>query len=386
MRVLRIFFLFFLMVLISCASTAEKEEDGEETVVPEVSEAEKYYSFAFEHMKQKNYKEAVPLLEKAVEADPTYVDAILALREAYFMVGDTNKALAICREKFGCFSDPESNRKIMLALANTYDRMGQPEKAEQLFLDNIEKNPKDAESYDMYASFLESRERFVEALENYKRAYQFDPENGGIAYRYGDLLFMLERYREAIELLKKAKEAFVDDIEIIKKLGEAYMELKEYNKAIEEYKSIIEIIPKHVSSRIQIGNAYLRLKQYQKAESYYKEALKIEPDNISVYYQLVNLELTRKNLPGVKKYINEGFKIDPNDGILLALYGEYYYRLGSNYVQEKKLRLAKEKFEEAIVIWKKTIARTSDTKWINYAREGIQRANKIIDEVEQGIW
>jgi len=385
-KFLRFFFLFSLLVLASCASARDKKDGNEGTQTQEVSEAEKFYSFAFEHMKQRNYNEAIPLLEKAIDADSSYVDAYLALRQVYLVVGDTNKALAICKEKFGCFSDPESNREMAKAIASLYAMIGEPEKAELLFKKVIKEFPEDANSYDLYASYLESQGRYDEALNNYKKAYQYDPDNSGIAFRLGNAYFERKRYREAVEFFKKAKKAFDDDIEIIKKLAECYSELGEYGNAIEEYKTIIKIIPKHVSSRIQIGNAYLKLKQYQKAESYYKEALKIEPGNLSVYYQLINLELTRKNLSGVKKYINEGFRIDSDDAILLALYGEYYYRLGLNYMQDKKWNPSIEKFEESIRIWKKTIVRTSDSKWIKYAQEGILRARKNIEQVKKVRW
>jgi len=107
---------------------------------------------------------------------------------------------------------------------------------------------------------------------------------------------------------------------------------------------------------------------------------------LSVYYQLINLELTRNNLPGVKKYVNKGLSIDPNDGILFALYGEYYYRLGLNYAEKQEFREAKEEFEESVRIWQKTKTKTNDPKWIQYAQKGIINAQKNIKEVEQGIW
>jgi len=385
-KFLRFFFLFSLLVLASCASAQDKKDGNEGTRTQEVSEAEKFYSFAFEHMKQRNYNEAIPLLKKAIDADSSYVDAYLALRQVYLLVGDTNKALAICKKGVRCFSDPESNRKIALAIATLLDKMGEPEKAEKIFTDIIKEYPKDANSYDLYASYLESQGRYDEALNNYKKAYQYNPDDSGVAFRLGNAYFERKRYREAVKFFKKAKDAFVDDIEIIKKLAECYSELGEYGNAIEEYKSIIKIIPKHVSSRIQIGNAYLKLKQYQKAESYYKEALKIESGNLSVYYQLINLELTRKNLSGVKKYINKGFSLDSDDAILLALYGEYYYRLGLDYMQDKKWNPSIEAFEESIRIWKKTKSKTSDSKWIQYAQRGINNSQKNIEQVKKVRW
>lgn len=386
MKITRIFFLFVSLVLASCATASDKKEKTGSIQTREVTEAERYYSFAFEYMKQENYPEAISLLKKSINADSSYVDAYLMLRQVYLIVGDTNKAFEICKKGLTCFADPENNRKMAKAIASLYAKIGQPEKAEQLFQKVINENPKDANSYDLYASYLESEGRYDEALVNYKKAYQLDPEDSGVAFRLGNVYFERRRYNEAVKYLKKAKEVFGDDIETIKKLGEAYIELGEYGNAIEEYKSIIKIIPKHVSSRIQIGNAYVKMGQYQKAKSYYEEALKIEPSNLTIYYQLINLELVRKNLSGVKAYINKGFSIDPNDGILFALYGEYYYRLGLSYMQEKKWNPAIEKFEEAIRIWNKTKAITNGSKWIDYADRGIRNARKNIEEVKKVRW
>jgi len=85
MRILKMLFLLFLLVFVGCASTQGKVEDQKKTDVQETSEAEKYYSFAFEHMRQENYDEAIPLLKKAIEADSSYVDAYLALRQVYLV-------------------------------------------------------------------------------------------------------------------------------------------------------------------------------------------------------------------------------------------------------------------------------------------------------------
>jgi tetratricopeptide (TPR) repeat protein len=383
-RYIVVFYIFFVLVFTGCAA-ASYNNTGE-SIQTEISEAERYYSFAFEHMRQKNYDEAIPLLKKSIDADSTYVDAYLALRQVYLLVGDTSAALTICRKGITCFSNPEDNRKMAQAIASLYAKIGQGEKAEQLFEKIIKDNPKDPTSYDLYASYLESQGRYDEALASYKKAYELNPDNGGVAFRLGNAYFERGRYTEAVTYLKKAKEAFGNDIETIKKLGEAYLELKEYGKAIEEYKLIIEIIPQHVSSRIQIGNAYLKLGQYNTAENYYKEALQIETSNLTVYYQLINLELTRNNLSGVKNYINKGFSIDPNDGILYALYGEYFYRLGLRDMRDKEWNPAIEKFEESIRIWQKTKTKTNDPKWIQYAQKGISNARRNIEEVKKVRW
>jgi len=60
--------------------------------------------------------------------------------------------------------------------------------------------------------------------------------------------------------------------------------------------------------------------------------------------------------------------------------------LGLNYMQEKKWNPSIESFEEAIRIWRKTISKTSDPKWIEFAQKGIRNAQKGIEEAKKVRW
>lgn len=383
------------------AGTAVSEEEpvdttGQQKETIRYSDAERYYSFAFEHMRQGNYMKAESLLQKSIKDSTTYVDAYVALRKVYLILADSTRAVEVCKEGLYCLrrdiSEEEQKKyenardKLSLALADLYAKMGDPSRADSLFSQIIQKNPEDANSYDLYASYLRDQGKIDEAIKYYKKAYQYEPDNKGLAFRLGDAYFEAGRYRDAVKFFKNAKDAFEGDIDVIKKLAESYMELEEYQSAIKQYREIIEIAPKHVGSRIKIGNAYVKLNQYSNAKEYYLEALEIEPDNISIYYQLINLELSRNNLSGVRKYINEGFDIKPDDPILLALNGEYYYRLGIQRMKEEDWNPSIDRFQRAIQIWSKVIKLARDQKWQRYASEGMQRAGKMIKEVKKVRW
>jgi len=389
-RSINVLLLILGFLLLVCTASAQKEQQIK------YSEAQRNYSTAFEYMKQGNYEKARDLLTQAIEDSSTYVDAYIALRKVYITLGDTDKAIETCLEGISSVLEYKgkeleekltaADRKLTLALADLYAKTGQPEKADELFEEIIKEDPEDANSWDLYASYLEKKGKIDKAIEYYEKAYRYDPENRGIAFRLGEAYFEAKRYKDAVEFFSKAKETFPGDIDIMKKTAESYYNLGKFEKAIEEYKSIIEIIPKHVSSRIKIGNAYRELKQYDKAKKYYLEALKIEPNNLSVYYQLINLEISRKNLSATKSYIDEAFKICPDDPILLALYGEYYYRLGLAKMGNKEWNPAIERYEKAIAIWNETIKKACDPEWKEYAKKGIKRAKKMIEEVKKVRW
>jgi len=383
----------FGLLLFTCVTSAQTEQEIK------CSEAVRNYSSAYEYIKQGNLERARELLTEAIEDSTTYVDAYIALRKVYMSLGDVNKAIETCMSGLSCVLEEigkdvedvedeliEANRKLTLALADLYAKIGQPEKADELFEEIIKDNPKDANSWDICASYYFKQGRIDESIEYYEKAYQLNPENKGLAFRLGDAYFAAKRYKDAVEFLTEAKENFPDDIEIIKKIAEAYYNIGEYNNAINEYKEIIKIAPKHVSSRIQIGNAYNEMKDYSKAKEYYHQALEIEPNNLSVYYQLINMELGRKNFSSVKKYIDDAFKIYANDPILYALHGEYYYRLGIEKMSNKEWNPSIERYEKAIEIWKETIKKAYDPEWKDYAMKGINRAEKMIEEVKKVRW
>jgi len=391
-----VFLLGFLLLV--CTASAQKET----TEGNKYSKAQREYSAAFEYIKQGNFERARDLLTEAITDSSSYTDAYVALRKVYISLGEVDKAIETCKQGLSCLKNLDDSlkdvdekvkeslknaeRKLTLALADMYARTDQPEKAAELFEEIIKEDPKDANSWDLYANYLHKQGDIDRAIEYYEKAYQYDPENKGIAFRLGDAYFETNRYKDAIELFTKAKEDFPGDIDIMKKIAESYYNLCQYDKAIEEYKAIIEIVPKHVSSRIKIGNAYKELKKYDKAREYYLEALKIEPNNLSTYYQLINLEISLKNLCAVKRYLDEAFKINPNDPILLALHGEYYYLLGIGKMKNQEWNPAIERYEKAVAIWKETIRKASDEEWKEYARKGIARAKKMINEVKKVRW
>ncbi|MCK4420358.1 tetratricopeptide repeat protein [candidate division WOR-3 bacterium] len=377
------------LLLLACSASAHREP-------VKYSQAVRKYSSAFEYMKQGNYERARDLLKEAIEDSSTYVDAYIVLRKIYIKLDDIDKAIEICQEGLCCLPAEvekdledklaDAKRKLTLALADLYAKTSQPEKATELFEKIIKDDPKDANSWDLYASYLQKQGQLDKAIEYYKKAYQYAPENKELAFRLGNAYFEAKQYKDAITLFSKSREVFPDDIDIMKKMAEAYVNLEEYNKAIEEYKAIIEKIPSHVSCRIKMGEAYKELRQLKKAKKYYLQALEIEPRNLSVYYHLINLEFERKNLIETKRFLNEALKINPVDPILLALHGEYYYRLGLVKMKEKKWNPSIERFEKAIAIWKKTISKADTDEWRCYAREGIQRAQKNIKEVKKVRW
>lgn len=98
------------------------------------------------------------------------------------------------------------------------------------------------------------------------------------------------------------------------------------------------------------------------------------------------MELSRGNLSEVKRYLDKGFDINSDDPILLALRGEYYYRLGARSMKEQKWNPALDQFNKAIDIWEKTLEKAQTEEWKEYAREGIKRTKKLIEEVKKVRW
>jgi len=158
------------------------------------------------YMDERNYRDAIPVLQKTVELDSTNSDAFYLLGVSYsFEAADTTEDVK-----------------------NEYN---------------------------------------TKALKYFKKSTDIDPQNQDAYYNWGMLLYRQKKYEEAIEPFKKAVELVPDDKEAITFLGAAYLMSKQYEETVEAYTKAIELDPDDPELYINRASAYWQLKMKDKADA-----------------------------------------------------------------------------------------------------------------------
>jgi tetratricopeptide (TPR) repeat protein len=192
----------------------------------------------------------------------------------------------------------------------------------------------------------------TQAIEEYKKALNFDPTSPLLNSGLADLYFRTGRTHEAEvttrELLKNAP----NDVNAHKLLGHIYLrQLSEgqaansgnvLDQAIAEFEKIIALQPKSVEDRMVLGQLYTVKHDAKKAEDQFKSAQAVEPDSEEVVLNLARLYAESGDLAHAIKVVEAVPEADRSPKMELAL--------GASYEQLKQPKEAIAAYRRAAVL------------------------------------
>ena len=95
--------------------------------------------------------------------------------------------------------------------------------------------------------------------------YNMDPVSTPLFWYRGIANFSSNNIIEALEDFKMAYEAHPNHIHVLNNLGTCYALLKDYEKAVEYYQKVLAISPRFEGTRINLSVAYYRMGKYRQA-------------------------------------------------------------------------------------------------------------------------
>lgn len=167
--------------------------------------------------------------------------------------------------------------------------------------------------------------KYEEAVKNYSRALNIEPENIdaliniGLAYRH------LEKYDKAIEYYDKVLEIESNNKVAINNIGWSLQCKGELEKAIEMYKKSLEIDCAYDVPIVNLTNIYFKEKQYDEAIQVFKRALEKDPLNTANWVDLGRAyRYLEKYDDAIDAYL-KALKLDKNDKIAWNNLGWVYF-------------------------------------------------------------
>lgn len=195
------------------------------------------------------------------------------------------------------------------------------------------------------ANDLYSQGKINDALENYKKVYENNPENKdaliGLAKSYnkqGDIQQSIESYKKLIE---------IDSLNLThyNEIAELYRKKSDFNKAIDVYKKMIEINPDYHLSYFHLGvlnYIYIKPQNVKKAETYFTECIDRNPDFEDAYIFLSTIYADNyKQLTKAENLLENLLRRKPESAQAL-------YRLGYIAVGRRQYKEAAEYFNKSL--------------------------------------
>lgn len=226
-------------------------------------------------------EEALVYLEKVIGIDPEFTKAYILSASLLEKKGDISDAINLFES---ALHHPINHSDILYGLADLLDRSGQKEKAEQRLLQLISAYPADTRGYGAYADLLMERRNFEKALQYSLIQTGMKPDSAQSHNRAGLCYIHLGKFKQAVEQFKRAVDMDPEFTEAIANLKTAQLDLADlakiyrlrgdYLKALDLYKHLLGTRPEFDASlNYNIACLYALLNRPDDSMSYLERAI-----------------------------------------------------------------------------------------------------------------
>ena len=180
---------------------------------------------------EQHYREAIPLFEQVLQAEPDIPIANLQLGRAWNSLGEYTKALPWLRKAVDLTPDSvEAHYELGAALGETGDWEGSAKQMQAA----LSQDPNFDALHFYLGSAYEESGRIPDAMNEYRAALKINPDNYRANLLLGRLLAVQDQAAEALPYLKKAVQLQPQSADAHKFLGNVYTVLGDEAKARHE--------------------------------------------------------------------------------------------------------------------------------------------------------
>ncbi|MCT4665677.1 MAG: tetratricopeptide repeat protein [Flavobacteriales bacterium] len=246
----------------------------------------------------------------------------------------------------------------MLSCQNNKENSGDSHKKQSVLTEKspidslntlIKQQPNESFHYFSRAKAYLTKNNYVPAIEDIKKALSIDSTNISYHLEYGNMLMLVNKTREAKEIWEKCAELEGDHSSCKLKLAELYLFVQDYKQAVTFANDVLREDATKDLAYFYKGISYAEMGDTTKALQNYQQALEHNPENIQILDALATLYAHKNNLLAID-----------------------YYRL----IQKKRPNQSKAYFDEAYFHhqrqdWQKAISLYEKTLQINQNQKGV---------------
>jgi tetratricopeptide (TPR) repeat protein len=307
---------------------------------------------------------------KAIEIDPSFIDAVRALRGIYGSEKDLNNYIEIMKHEAKYISDPEEKKRLYFEIGKIYED---------------EKN--DIEQAKTY----------------YEEVLKIDFGYVPVAKILADIYFREENWQRAescLQVVVKDLERSADRKEVARqyyRLGYIAEKLNDMQKAMRYYQTAYDLDPTYLPVMESLAIGYTQLEMWDKASAMYQNMIMSQKDVLSdaelidIYYQIGEIERRLGNLEKALSFLRKAYEIDDQNLKVLTLLKEIYSErqewddVYDVYLQIISVLPENERFERYMELGTICVSKLNDVFRAIDAYSGALRSAKTPEEKKQAM-
>jgi tetratricopeptide (TPR) repeat protein len=187
------------------------------------------------------------------------------------------------------------------------------ESEERLWTDTLSKNPNCWIGYNNLGDALYEKGQLDEALVQYHKALEIDPNYADVHYNLGTDLLAKGQVDAAMVEFQKALEINPNFANAHNNLGNVLLQKGQVDDAIDEFQKALEINPIYADARFSLGNGLMLKKRVDEAITQYQKALEINPGYAKARNNLGMAFLQKGQPDEAIAQFQEALHLNPND-------------------------------------------------------------------------
>ncbi len=301
-------------------------------------EAESHYTAAMNALARGHLNEARAELLQAIAGNREF-------GEAYLELGRTELSLGMFDEAHehleSALSFMPSRVQPLLALADLYQQVEQPEDVASCLRDVLKDRPRDTEVRCRLALLYCQLNETGKALSTYRIAIKHDPNSLAANRQLGLMLASNGQDDEAILYLETACRLDPHDGYIRGILGRLYANTNRLRHAEEAFAEALQLREDDPDLRVELGDLYRRQGHIEKAANQLRKTLRKEEGHLGASRRLAQVYQDGGQVDQALELLGKAVRYHPEDDAL-------HRQLGEAYLAKGRLDEAMEAFEKVV--------------------------------------
>ena len=197
---------------------------------------------------------------------------------------------------------------LNVAKAKIYLKLGNNKKAKEQLINLATKYPENYIGHKMLAEIYELEGGMRKAIDEYVQAIDINKKDYDSYYKIAELLNNLDKSDEASEMLFNLLNKKPDYYKATELLGDILLTKEMYKEAVNVYQDALKYNPLSFELNYNLGIAYTMLNDFQNAKICYERAADINSLSYNSKYSLAEIALIYKELDEAEKYFIEALE------------------------------------------------------------------------------
>lgn len=298
----------------------------------EITNPDFYYLKAIAHQHIGERENAIAAYENTLELDDRHFNTNLNLGRIYYNDRNYLEAIPLLETAY-LRRDKDVNLLYDLAKAHFY---AQEYQAANVYLEDYTKrNSKNAEAWRLLGESYSKLGKSKNAAKAFEWARKYGTNDDDLHNHLDDNISKYGReaseytkdgkYEEAIKVLEKGIIEHSEAASLHFNLGLNYMEVGNTKKAREEFKKTIDLEPAHAKAYQGLGQIYYEREEFQEAGAYYLATIDAGKQDEFVYYKLGSCWFKLKRFENAIIAYQKAIGLNSKEK-------RYYFSLGLSYL------------------------------------------------------